>query len=174
MQCLRVQSLVTGFEPEVTHGRGDDWRLMDQKFSACGLTDWYRKTNKSGKGKIEKKNFFFSYLVFLRMTEIAGCFWSFERFWGSEALYDHLPYKWRRCKNLPMNSTFKMKHQIISLKTKLYWPEYTNNTHYCPWCNGYRRGKWTQRHEFKSWTDCISHNQHKGMNPIILPPAMGK
>ena len=22
----------------------------------------------------------------------------------------------------------------------------------CPWCNGYRRRKWTQRHEFKSWT----------------------
>ena len=22
----------------------------------------------------------------------------------------------------------------------------------CPWCNGYRRTKWTRRHEFKSWT----------------------
>ena len=22
----------------------------------------------------------------------------------------------------------------------------------CPWCNGYRRRKWTRRHEFKSWT----------------------
>ena len=33
------------------------------------------------------------------------------------------------------------------------------------------------RHEFKSWTDCISHSTNtlgKGMNPIILPPAMGK
>ena len=32
-------------------------------------------------------------------------------------------------------------------------------------------------HEFKSWTDCISHSTNtigKGMNPIILPPAMGK
>ena len=29
-------------------------------------------------------------------------------------------------------------------------------------------GKWTRRHEFKSWT------RLKGMNPIILPPAMGK
>ena len=30
---------------------------------------------------------------------------------------------------------------------------------------------------FKSWTDCISHSTNtlgKGMNPIILPPAMGK
>ena len=47
----------------------------------------------------------------------------------------------------------------------------------CPWCNGYRRRKWTRRHEFKSWTDCISHSTKtigKGMNPIILPPAMGK
>ena len=22
----------------------------------------------------------------------------------------------------------------------------------CPWCNGYRRRKWTRRHEFKPWT----------------------
>ena len=32
-------------------------------------------------------------------------------------------------------------------------------------------------HEFKSWTDCISHSTNtfgKGMNPIILPPSMGK
>ena len=47
----------------------------------------------------------------------------------------------------------------------------------CPWCNGYRRRKWTRWHEFKSWTDCISHRTNtlgKRMNPIILPPAMGK
>ena len=47
----------------------------------------------------------------------------------------------------------------------------------CPWCNGYRRRNWTRRHEFKSWTDCISHSTNtlgKGVNPIILPPAMGK
>ena len=47
----------------------------------------------------------------------------------------------------------------------------------CQWGNGYRRRKWTRRHEFKSWTDCISHSTNtlgKGMNPIILPPAMGK
>ena len=31
--------------------------------------------------------------------------------------------------------------------------------------------------EFKSWTDCISHSINtlgKGMNPIIIPPTMGK
>ena len=26
----------------------------------------------------------------------------------------------------------------------------------CPWCNGYRRRKWTRRHEFKSWIWLIS------------------
>ena len=47
----------------------------------------------------------------------------------------------------------------------------------CTWCNGYRRRNWTQRHEFKSSTDCITQSTNtlgKGMNPIILPPAMGK
>ena len=26
----------------------------------------------------------------------------------------------------------------------------------CPWCNGYRRRKWTRRQEFKSWTRLIA------------------
>ena len=26
----------------------------------------------------------------------------------------------------------------------------------CPWCNGYRRRKWTRRHEFKFWTRLIA------------------
>ena len=26
----------------------------------------------------------------------------------------------------------------------------------CPWCNGYRRRKWTRRREFKSWTRLIA------------------
>ena len=26
----------------------------------------------------------------------------------------------------------------------------------CPWCNGYRRRKWTRRHEFKPWTRLIA------------------
>ena len=39
-----------------------------------------------------------------------------------------------------------------------------------PWCNDYRRWKWTQRHEFKSWTRLIAFHiaLGKGMNPIIL------
>ena len=43
-----------------------------------------------------------------------------------------------------------------------------------PWCNGYRRRNWTWRHEFKSWPDHSTNTLGKGMNPIILPPAMGK
>ena len=49
----------------------------------------------------------------------------------------------------------------------------------CPWCSRYRRRKYTRWHEFKSWTRLIafSHSTNtlgKGMNPIILPPVMGK
>ena len=36
----------------------------------------------------------------------------------------------------------------------------------CPWCNGYRRRKWTRRHEFKSWTKLITFH-------IVLIP-LGK
>ena len=47
----------------------------------------------------------------------------------------------------------------------------------CLWCNGYRRRKWTWRHEFKPWTSLIAC--HIALIPlgkvwIILPPAMGK
>ena len=45
----------------------------------------------------------------------------------------------------------------------------------CLWCNGYRRR--TTRVQILDETDCISHSTNtleKGMNPIILPPAMGK
>ena len=49
----------------------------------------------------------------------------------------------------------------------------------CPWCNGYRRRKMetATRVQILDETDCISHSTNtlgKGMNPIILPPAMGK
>ena len=46
----------------------------------------------------------------------------------------------------------------------------------CPWCHGYRHRKRT-RVQILDETDCISHCTNtlgKGMNPIILPPAMGK
>ena len=34
----------------------------------------------------------------------------------------------------------------------------------CPWCNGYRRRKWTRRHEFKSSTGLIAF--HIGLIPL--------
>ena len=34
----------------------------------------------------------------------------------------------------------------------------------CPWYNGYRRMKWTQRHEFKSWTRLIAF--HTALIPL--------
>ena len=46
----------------------------------------------------------------------------------------------------------------------------------CPWCSGYRHWIWTRRH-ILDLTDCISHSTNtlgKGMNPIILPPVIGK
>ena len=47
------------------------------------------------------------------------------------------------------------------------------------WFNGYRRRMWTPRHEFKFWTILITFHialipLGKGMNSIILPPALGK
>ena len=49
----------------------------------------------------------------------------------------------------------------------------------CPWCNGHRRRELdtATRVQIMDETDFISHSTNtlgKGMNPIILPPAMGK
>ena len=48
-------------------------------------------------------------------------------------------------------------------KEKVRWELHENTASYilkslwrCPWCNGYRRRKWTRRHEFKSWTWLIA------------------
>ena len=67
------------------------------------------------------------------------------------------------------NITTKLESRI---RKKNNWLVY-----FSPWCNGYRRRNWTRRHEFKSWTECISHCTNtlgKGMNSILLPPSMGK
>ena len=34
--------------------------------------------------------------------------------------------------------------------------KHTFSTWRCPWCNGYRRKKWTWQHAFKSWTRLIA------------------
>ena len=47
----------------------------------------------------------------------------------------------------------------------------------CSWCNGYCRMDSATRVQMLDETDCISHSTNtigKSMNPIILPPAMGK
>ena len=52
-----------------------------------------------------------------------------------------------------------------------------NSRKWCPWCNGYRHRSWTRQVQILDETDCISNSTNtlgKGMNPIILPPAMGK
>ena len=66
----------------------------------------------------------------------------------------------------PDTSTTYSSHTVIQFM--IY------NTWRCSWCNGYRRRKWTRRHEFKSWTRLIAFHIGKSMNPIIIPPAMGK
>ena len=48
-----------------------------------------------------------------------------------------------------------------------------------PWCNGYHRKKMDMaaRVQILDETDCILHSTNtlaKNMNPIILPPAIGK
>ena len=39
----------------------------------------------------------------------------------------------------------------------MQWDRQTDRQYWrCPWCNGYRRRKWTLRYEFKSWTRQIA------------------
>ena len=43
---------------------------------------------------------------------------------------------------------FSKLSKVLKIVTLILWR--------CPWCNGYRRRKWAQRHEFKSWTRLIA------------------
>ena len=54
---------------------------------------------------------------------------------------------------------------VIELSTTVDIPLNKNQTgsinhsfkfDWCPWCNRYRRRKWTRSHEFKSWTRLIA------------------
>ena len=92
-----------------------------------------------------------------------------------------------------MNDREKWRERVRDIRasgtTRWWWDRFSYKryraqsvllfTNSCPWCNCYRRRKWTRRHEFKSSTRLIafSHSTNtlgKGMNPIILPSAMGK
>ena len=75
-----------------------------------------------------------------------------------------------------------MPQELITSKKKI--DNTQENTNYmlfrrCPWCNGYSRRKrdTATRVQILDETDCISHSSNtirKGVNPIILLPAMGK
>ena len=55
----------------------------------------------------------------------------------------------------------KLKKNVLSHKVRI-WHYLRTYTMYelwrCPWCNGYRRRKWTWRYQFKSWTRLIAFN----------------
>ena len=47
-------------------------------------------------------------------------------------------------------------HRNINLFENKVWEIYLYKERRYPWCNGYRRRKWTQWHKFKSWTRLIA------------------
>ena len=73
-----------------------------------------------------------------------------------------------------IKSVFDCNERFHKLEMSVlrFWGRY-------PWCNGYRRRKWdtAARVQILDQANYISHSTNtlgKGMNPIILPPAMGK
>ena len=73
-------------------------------------------------------------------------------------------------------SMLRYRGTLYSFPSYLYW--IIDKIWRCPWCNGYRRRKWTRRHEFKSWTRLIAF--HIAIIPLgkvwiqfNLPPGMG-
>ncbi len=54
-------------------------------------------------------------------------------------------------KILTENTTI-LEHQNNMQKLQIVEALHIRNIQRCPWCNCYRRRKWTRRHEFKSWT----------------------
>ena len=61
---------------------------------------------------------------------------------------------------------------VVAIEKEAFWSPLSTVSNFT-----YLYRNWIRRHEFKSWTDCISHSPNtfgKGMNSIILPPVMGK
>ena len=46
--------------------------------------------------------------------------------------------------------------KVHNFENSLFFVDYYKVYWRCPWCNGYRRRKWTRWHEFKSWTRLIA------------------
>ena len=89
------------------------------------------------------------YLKFIKFWII--CF--FQLFFILSDLFPHLlpSTLWVQCS--PMAQETRVRSQVES------YQRLKSGTWYhlrCPWCNVYRRRKWTRRHEFKSWTRLIA------------------
>ena len=72
--------------------------------------------------------------------------------------------------SIVLESQLEIVKFIPSISQMIYSKTIMDQQGRCPWCNGYRCRKWT-----RDETDCISHSTNtlgKGMNPIILPPAI--
>ena len=59
---------------------------------------------------------------------------------------------------------FAAKTHFVSTKPAQSYRVWYSFVWRCPWCNGYRRRKWTRRHEFKTWTRLIEF--HKALIPL--------
>ena len=47
-------------------------------------------------------------------------------------------------------------HHRLTIEMNRYLEETRGCPRRCPWCNSYRRWKWTRRHKFKSWLRLIA------------------
>ena len=55
-----------------------------------------------------------------------------------------------------LNTSWKQQLGKIKVEVLLWWTLHNKPTIANPWCNCYRRRKWTRRHEFKPWTRLIA------------------
>ena len=62
----------------------------------------------------------------------------------------------KRCTPISTGQIKKKQKQSTNIKRGVINIMNIINDNTCPWCSGYRRWKWTRRHEFKSWTRLIA------------------
>ena len=70
---------------------------------------------------------------------------------------DRKDYKDLWLSSISLTISWRTERILLSYKRNR-WPTIHRSVHTwrCPCCNGYRRRKWTRRHEFKSWTRLIA------------------
>ena len=117
---------------------------------------------------------------------IVHCFWQVFRATSSlctELLYVCSSWTSGLCSSLWKDPQEYITYELVPTSPAGHTHTHTHTHIYiygrCQWCNGYRRKKMdtTTRVQILDEIDCISHSTNtlgKGMNPIILPPAMGK